>query len=467
MNYKRKRFSSGACHPSHTSFAAQQQRPRLTALVPLMRCTDLLPRYASFLLVVLLLHISTAQAFVRHVNNCPGYTSWSSHWLGCNKIAYSRGGTRSSGRTDTVASTNDEWRSTSIRDDESHGSRAFPDEKKLHSGDSLPVDRDHWHENETTYRSNEQHEDDSAAGLFQNYNVAWLGQATTMMLDRHEYPTGTLTDDDWKVLKRLMAEWPRQRSVAAAMTVEQLIKRAVEEVHSRDRRSFTSSPSSSARQSTLSDCSIETSMYVSCLNAWAWSGDTVVAAIRAQSIHDEMTRTWRETGNSLTAPSTASYNALLNAWSKYKNSNNPVLGDANSTATSACLPMTQSESILLEMIKGGENVKPDDTTVMTLLNVYAKSFAAAPPDQCRKDHVQRCGQLVEVMQREWRIQPSVATYLSLQRAYARSGLSEASLLVERVIHTMLEPCAAVPQQLGSDGAACVAVQPTTANFNGT
>jgi len=58
-----------------------------------------------------------------------------------------------------------------------------------------------------------------------------LEEATADVLDLHAYPTGTLTIDDCEAMSSLMAAWARRGSVHAALNVEKLLKRIVDDIN--------------------------------------------------------------------------------------------------------------------------------------------------------------------------------------------------------------------------------------------
>jgi len=124
-----------------------------------------------------------------------------------------------------------------------------------------------------------------------------------------------------------------------AIMVELLLKRIVDDVnHGND------------------DVEVTTKMYTISIDAWSKVGG-VRAAERAQDIHDALVKISRGGGGGddddgddeecVAPPSTVSYNALLNAWSKSRSPDAPQ----------------RVESILREMIEsyhaGNRDVRPD------------------------------------------------------------------------------------------------------------
>jgi hypothetical protein len=61
-----------------------------------------------------------------------------------------------------------------------------------------------------------------------------LEEATQEMLDVTRVPLGSLSQDDVESIAGLMAAWVRRRSVDAALTVEQLLKRVVDDMRAQN-----------------------------------------------------------------------------------------------------------------------------------------------------------------------------------------------------------------------------------------
>jgi hypothetical protein len=61
-------------------------------------------------------------------------------------------------------------------------------------------------------------------------NENWLEDATDEFLDMDKIPVGMLTQGDVESITGLMAAWVRRRSVEAALIVEQLLKRVVDDM---------------------------------------------------------------------------------------------------------------------------------------------------------------------------------------------------------------------------------------------
>lgn len=61
-------------------------------------------------------------------------------------------------------------------------------------------------------------------------NEEWLQQATSDILDPESYPLGELTSEDVESISGLMAAWARRGSSHAALTVEKLLIRVVNDL---------------------------------------------------------------------------------------------------------------------------------------------------------------------------------------------------------------------------------------------
>jgi len=95
-----------------------------------------------------------------------------------------------------------------------------------------------------------------------------------------------------------MANWAKRKSTYAALQVEKLVKRVVDDHNAGN-----------------SDVNVTTRMYTMAIDAWAKAGG-LLAAERASEIHRGMVDAYRSTGDVNIRPSTISYNAVINAWSK-------------------------------------------------------------------------------------------------------------------------------------------------------
>jgi len=251
-----------------------------------------------------------------------------------------------------------------------------------------------------------------------------------------------------------------------AIMVELLLKRIVDDVnHGND------------------DVEVTTKMYTISIDAWSKVGG-VRAAERAQDIHDALVKISRGGGGGddddgddeecVAPPSTVSYNALLNAWSKSRSPDAPQ----------------RVESILREMIEsyhaGNRDVRPDVVSFTTVIDTLAKSgqrgsgqrglelleemeamamaaassgdgdgdgdddlslrpnvfsysacinaFAKSPDE----DAPERAEELLTAMKDryekgDWRLRPTVVMYNSIINAYGRSGSAErATAILDRM-----------------------------------
>ncbi len=58
----------------------------------------------------------------------------------------------------------------------------------------------------------------------------WLEEASQDVLNLEKLPLGSLTEEDVESITGLMAAWVRRRSLEAAMSVEKLLKRVVDDM---------------------------------------------------------------------------------------------------------------------------------------------------------------------------------------------------------------------------------------------
>lgn len=72
-------------------------------------------------------------------------------------------------------------------------------------------------------------EDDPYLGSYAR-NAEWLEQATKTVLDPEKLPLGSMTPDDVSSISGLMSAWVKRCSVEACLTVEQLLKRIVDDM---------------------------------------------------------------------------------------------------------------------------------------------------------------------------------------------------------------------------------------------
>lgn len=61
-------------------------------------------------------------------------------------------------------------------------------------------------------------------------NENWLEEASEHLLNLEEVPLASLTEDDVESIVGIMAAWVRRRSLKAAMLVEKLLKRVVDDM---------------------------------------------------------------------------------------------------------------------------------------------------------------------------------------------------------------------------------------------
>jgi pentatricopeptide repeat protein len=122
---------------------------------------------------------------------------------------------------------------------------------------------------------------------------------------------------------------------------------------------------------------------------------------------------YKQTSDANIAPSTVSFNTLMNAWSKSTDPSAPEI----------------AERIFDEMAQWpSDDVKPDVLTFSTLLDTYSRCV--------RPNAVERAEQIFSMMD-DFGVQRNVYTYSALQNVYARSGRPDAPELCLKLLESML------------------------------
>jgi len=179
-------------------------------------------------------------------------------------------------------------------------------------------------------------------GRYYTDSDSWLEHTTASILD---LPMGQLTADDVETIAGLMAAWARKKSDSAALKVEALLKRVVDDWNAGNIL---------AR--------VTTRMYTMAIDSWAKASCGVQAAYRANDIHTNMKRIYQDTRDDRIRPTVVSYNAVINSWSKCADPVSPY----------------KAEEILQEMIHGwrilgDDAVKPDVVSFTSCIDAWAKS----------------------------------------------------------------------------------------------
>ena len=228
-------------------------------------------------------------------------------------------------------------------------------------------------------------------------NERWLEDATAKIIDLSIMPLGRLTEDDVVSITSLMIAWSRRKSLEAAMTVEQLLKRIVDDLRAGNR-----------------DVYVSTKIYTVAIEAWGKS-DEAAGAERAQTIHDAMIQTYRETKDPRIKPTSKSYNTLMLAWAKSKNP----------------LAIMGAEKILRTMLTESDTesvVRPDSVTFAIILNIYAR--------QSGEEAIIKAETLVNSMS-GLQVKKNNSVYSALQDVYVRSGKKDAPEKAMSVLQEML------------------------------
>ena len=228
-------------------------------------------------------------------------------------------------------------------------------------------------------------------------NEQWLEEATEDALDLENYPLGSLISDDVESIVGLMASWVRRHSVEAALTVERLLKRIVDELRAGNPK-----------------VQVNTRLYTIAINAWAKSG-AEGGAQRAQHIHDAMVQMYEQTEDPKLAPSSFSYNALMNAWGK---SPHPRAAE-------------MAEKALKQMLKWRNitALKPDTISFNIMIDAYSRS-------QDPKS-IQQAEEMFNLMD-SIGVRRNIYTFTALQNLYAYSGRRDAPQKALEVLHRMQE-----------------------------
>ena len=243
-------------------------------------------------------------------------------------------------------------------------------------------------------------------------STEWMHQNTKDLLDEMVVPLGQLTGDDVSTITGLMAAWAKSKSKEGARTVERLLKRIVDDMNSGN-----------------VDVRVTTRMYTMSIDAWAKVGG-IAAAERAHIIHEGMMETNKKTGDPLIRPTTISYNALLNSWSKSRSSKAPLV----------------AEAIFHEMLeryrRGDDAVRPDVVSFTAVIDAWAKS--GKPGAGHRALNLLQIMEDLSSGEREERdeVKPNVYTYSAAINAFAKSPDVDAPQKAENLLKYMKQRCEA-------------------------
>ena len=225
-------------------------------------------------------------------------------------------------------------------------------------------------------------------------NGSLLERNTRDILDLEVIPLGDLRQEDVSSITNLMMAWAKTKRRRGALMAERLLKRIIDDVNLGNE-----------------DVKVTTRLYTICIDNWAKVGG-VEAAGRAQQIHDGLVAKSLETGDDLIAPSTVSYNALLNCWSKSKSPNSP----------------DRAEKIIDEMI--GRGVRPDVVSFTSAIDCVAKAGRSTAGDHGLR-LFRQMESLAAQAQQNGRssespgLQPNIYTYSALANAIAKGTDADA------------------------------------------
>uniref|UniRef100_A0A7S3Q844 Pentacotripeptide-repeat region of PRORP domain-containing protein n=1 Tax=Chaetoceros debilis TaxID=122233 RepID=A0A7S3Q844_9STRA len=359
----------------------------------------------------------------------------------------------------------------------------------------------------------------SASGINPN---SWLDQATADMLDKSRIPLGQLTADDVESITGLMANLAKRKSAHSSIFVERLLKRVVDEcdylsssaektkaklntnstetadvdadedvdadADVKDNGAHTigegmSSSSSISAVRPVDDVHVNTRMYTIAIDSWAKTGGKL-AAERASEIHQSMVRAYRASGDRHIRPSTISYNAVINAWSKSgcnaraavmaegilntmldewrrREAENKKNGNSNNeTSTSVIGDMDDLRYDRKMLTKEEQDermmhsvVKPDVVSFTSVIDTWAKS--GDRNGAARAMNLLKQMEKLYVEEGEQGMKPNVYTYSACINAFAKSTDSSAPMQAEALLADMKKAYEAGDME----------VQPNVVNYN--
>ena len=226
-------------------------------------------------------------------------------------------------------------------------------------------------------------------------NESLLERNTRDILDLEVIPLGDLRQEDVSSFTNLMMAWAKTKRRRGALMAERLLKRIIDDVNLGNK-----------------DVKVTTRLYTICIDNWAKVGG-VEAAGRAQQIHDGLVAKSLETGDDLIAPSTVSYNALLNCWSKSKSPSSP----------------DRAEKIISAMI--GRGVRPDVVSFTSAIDCVAKAGRSTAGDDGLRLFRQMESLAAQAQQNgrstseSLGLQPNIYAYSALANAIAKGTDADA------------------------------------------
>lgn len=267
-------------------------------------------------------------------------------------------------------------------------------------------------------------------GLNFERSERWLEEATEKIFDSSMLPLGSLADDDIVAITGLMIAWSRRNSLEGALKVEDLLKRVVDDMRAGN-----------------GDAYVSTKMYIVAMEAWGKS-DQEAGAQRAQSIHDAMIQTYKETKNPLIRPNTKGYNTLIRAWAKSKSPSALVAGEKAFKDLVAAEKALRNVPIASNQTTSDESwtFRPDSATYAAMLDLYARNNS--------EESIVKAERLVKSMPRRG-VKKTRNVYLALQDVYLGSGREDAPKKIFSVLRKMIRS--------GSQGNTMA--RPNLPNFN--
>jgi hypothetical protein len=206
-------------------------------------------------------------------------------------------------------------------------------------------DEEEDEEDESNYPWQTETSMDSAlmGGSTQSKRRDWLLRMNRRLTD---VPVGDL-DPTVTPINAIMNAWAKTKSSQGASMVETWLNRAQEEYDAGNARVV-----------------VTNKMYTMAVDAWAKSGQGLVAAQRAESILQHMHQQYQTTGLETLKPTTGIFNAVINAWARSREKYAPE----------------RAEQILKWMNnlnRTNPSIRPDKYTFNTVIHAYAKAGGAS------------------------------------------------------------------------------------------
>jgi pentatricopeptide repeat protein len=255
----------------------------------------------------------------------------------------------------------------------------------------------HIENDDDDFERNYEDDDDDESISFRPHDVNrsehWLDDTTNDVLNYKKLPLGSLTQSHVESIVSLMTIWSRKNSMVAALTVDRLLKRVIEDMNAGNQDVFVSNR-----------------MYAITIDAWGRSGE-ICGAQRAQDIHDAMIQLYNETKDKRLRPTRRSFNVLLQSWARS--------GDPKA--------VKRGERILNQMMNEWDNDskgRPDGTTIASMIELYGNDGSKTTVKKAERlfASVESLG-----IKKNWRV------YMALQKVY-RNDPHKSMEILQRMPH---------------------------------